>query len=316
MSFLNRIERTFESAPFAGRPLLPLGHYANVLPDGWAVCTDGVGTKALLAHTLGIYDTIGIDCVAMNVNDIVCVGATPLSMTDYLAIDNLSGKSLDAIARGLGRGAALARVSICGGETANLPGMVTGFDLVGTCVGRVEHNNREPITGEHMTPGDIIIGLASSGIHANGLTLARRVLPDPDCYVPDLGRTVGEELLTPTTIYSGFAVDVFKELPKAFFHITGGGFTNLLRLNPRVSFVLDALPVSPPIFQLIQACGRFSSDDMHDAFNMGIGFCVVTDEAGAEQVIRLATKHGHTAQPIGRVVPSTDHLSRLTIQDI
>jgi len=203
------ISATFDLNPC--RPLLPLGYFANVLPlspeIGLAFSTDGVGTKLLIAEMLEKYDTVGIDCVAMNVNDILCVGARPISMVDCIAIDKADPVVLGELAKGLYEGARQARINIPGGEVAQIREMIKGvghgpaFDLVGACVGTV-HPERL-IVGRDVTPGDVVVGIASSGIHSNGLTLARRVLLDEarlriDERVDELGCTVGEELLRPT----------------------------------------------------------------------------------------------------------------------
>src|SRR5579884_2170844 len=247
---------------------LPNGYFAAVLaisPNlGLAISTDGVGTKLLVAEQLQKYDTVGIDCVAMNVNDVLCVGAEPVALVDYLAVEGADAQLLEAVGRGLHEGARQARVTIPGGELAIVPELIRGqghgpaFDLVGTAVGTVALDRL--LDGSTIADGDVVVGLASSGIHSNGLTLARRVLVGDDPrrlaeYVPELGRTLGEELLEPTRIYVQPVLAMLRaDLPlRALAHITGDGLLNLTRVAAPVSFVLDHLPEDiPAIFRLIQ----------------------------------------------------------------
>src|SRR5712691_97910 len=196
-----------------GRVVLPIGYFANVIEMdgvGVALCTDGVGSKTIIASMLGKYDTIGIDCVAMNVNDMICVGAKPLSLVDYIAIDHADAAMLDAIGAGLCDGAHMAGVSISGGETAQLKEIVKGFDLVGMAIGRVDLD--KVMCGNDVRAGDIVIGVRSSGIHSNGLSLARRAFLESgkfriDHKFDELGATLGEELLQPTDIYVAEAME-------------------------------------------------------------------------------------------------------------
>jgi phosphoribosylformylglycinamidine cyclo-ligase len=309
------IEGTFAFNPV--KPLLALGYFANVLPLtpelGLAISTDGVGTKILIAQHLGIYDTIGIDCVAMNANDVLCVGARPVAMVDYVAVEEAAPEFLAAIAKGLAAGARAAGISIPGGEIAQVRELVQGvragrgFELVGTCVGTV-HPDRVLI-GADVTPGDLVVGLASSGIHSNGLTLARRVLLEHaklglEDRVPELGRSLGEELLEPTRIY---VPEVLRMLEaglriSALVHLTGDGFLNLPRVAAPVGFVIDRpLPV-PPIFALIQRHGQIADGEMFVTFNMGTGFCVVVHPDDAPAVEALAREGGGAAHVIGYAV--------------
>src|SRR6516164_6134558 len=197
------IKGTWPASDGIGAVKLDIGYFANVIDIGGiglAICTDGVGSKSIVAQMMGRYDTIGIDCVAMNVNDVICVGARPVSMVDYIAVGEADADMLGAIAVGLAEGARQAGISISGGEIAQLNDIVHGFDLVGMAVGLVPLERI--LTGRDLTPGDVIIGIESSGIHSNGLTLARRVLFDraklpADHVVPELGVSLGEELLRP-----------------------------------------------------------------------------------------------------------------------
>src|ERR671924_257236 len=236
-----------------GRPsraVLGSGHYATILrldsDRGLALSSDGVGTKVVVAEQLARFDTVGIDCVAMNVNDVICVGADPIALLDYIAVEEADPETLEQIGRGLRRGAEDAGVEIPGGELAVLPDVIRGhpsphgFDLAGFCVGLVELD--AIVTGDRIEPGDAVIGIPSSGVHSNGLTLARRALPDLAETPPELGGpSVGETLLEPTVIY----VRAVRELlasdveVRGLAHITGEGFLNLLRLEASVGFEID-----------------------------------------------------------------------------
>jgi phosphoribosylformylglycinamidine cyclo-ligase len=298
------------------RAALPSGHYANVLRVddrlGMALASDGVGTKVIVAEHLGRFDTIGIDCVAMNVNDVVCVGAEPVALLDYIAVEDADPEVLEQVGRGLRRGAEDAGVEIPGGELAVLPELIRGhpsprgFDLVGFCVGLVELD--AIVTGARVEPGDAIVGIPSSGVHSNGLTLARRALPDLDEAPPELGgRSVGEELLEPTVIYVRAArellasdVDV-----RGLAHITGEGFLNLLRLEADVGFKLDApLPV-PPVFELIASRAGIDDAELWEVFNMGCGFCCLVPWDDAERAVELLSARHPGSAVIGRATTAT-----------
>src|SRR4051794_32123534 len=293
------------------RAVLGSGHYANVLRldgnRGLALSSDGVGSKVIVAEQLGRFDTVGIDCVAMNVNDVVCIGAEPIALLDYIAVEEADPDVLEQIGRGLRRGAEDAGVEIPGGELAVLPELIRGhpsprgFDLAGFCVGLVELDAL--VTGEHVEPGDAVIGVPSSGVHSNGLTLARRALPDLAEAPPELGGgSVGEALLEPTVIY----VRAVRELlaseveVRGLAHITGEGFLNLLRLEAEVGFKIDQpLPV-PPLFELIAARGPVEPAELWETFNMGCGFCCVVPPDDAEDAARLLGSRPPGAAVIGR----------------
>lgn len=308
------VEATFPFRQGLGAPRLGLGPYANVIDlgdgRGLAFCTDGVGTKVLVAQMLDRYDTVGIDCVAMNVNDLICVGAEPLSLVDYIALEEQDPSFLEEIARGLHEGARQAGISIVGGEIAQLPEIIKGtragrgFDLAAAAVGIAPLDRL--VLGENIQPGDALVGLASSGIHSNGLTLARRVFfgdraLDPFTHFDELGRSIGEELLEPTRIYVGPVMEVLRSglQVKALFHVTGEGFMNLTRHRSEVDWVIDYLPDTPPIFRLIQRYGQLTDREMYTTFNMGIGFCVCVPADKAEHVIEVVAKHGIPAWRIG-----------------
>ena len=295
-----------------GRPSaqVPLpGHYASVIKiderTGIALSTDGVGTKLVIAEELGRYDTVGIDCVAMNVNDVICVGAEPLAMLDYIAIEQADPAVCEEIGVGLARGAELAGVEIPGGELAQLGQLVRGVDVSGACFGIVQLD--AIVDGSAVEPGDVVIGLPSSGIHSNGYTLARSALTgidlgdDPE---GRLGRPLGDVLLEPTEIYVKPIVELLRSEVdvRGLAHITSGGTGNLLRLAAEVGYEIDApLPV-PPIFELIQERGEVSNEEMREVFNMGCGFCVVVPAANEAAALVLLRAHYPGAQRIGRAI--------------
>ena len=296
------------------------GYFASVVDFGGmgvAICTDGIGTKALIAQMTGRYDTVGIDCVAMNVNDLVCVGARPVTLVDYIAVERAEPAMLEALGAGLAEGARLAGVSISGGEIAEMRDIIKGtvpergFDLAGTAVGRVELDAVN--VGAAVRPGDSIVGIASSGIHSNGLTLARRVFFETaglgvDDRPAGLGESVGEALLRPTHIYVREALDlVASEVPvHALAHITGDGFLNLTRIEARVGMRLDALPAPPPVFTVLQRLGGIEDAEMHRVFNMGIGFCAVVPPEHKASAIAILGAHGKPCQRIGTVVDDAE----------
>ena len=263
-----------------------IGHYCASVDIGngkaVAMTTDGVGTKVLLAQKLKKYDTVGIDCVAMNVNDLICLGVEPLAMVDYIAIRKPDKKIISDIGKGLAKGAKEAGVSIIGGETAILPEIIKGeneyaFDLAGTAIGLLD--KKKVVDGSKIQPGDILIGLASNGIHSNGLTLARKVLK---------GKKDQAELLKPTRIYVRPILRLIKSLQvKGLANITGGGLANLQRLNKKIGFRIISWPKIPQIFQKIQKAGKIPDYEMFKTFNMGIGFCVVVSRKDAAKALKI-----------------------------
>ena len=292
-----------------GRPSrqVPLpGHYASVIKlderTGIALSTDGVGTKLLVAEQLGRYDTVGIDCVAMNVNDVICVGAEPLAMLDYIAIDRADPQVCAEVGAGLARGAELAGVEIPGGELAQLGEMVSGVDVSGACFGTVALD--EVVDGSAVQPGDAIIGLPSSGLHSNGYTLARSALegiPLDEDPGGRLGRPLGEELLEPTEIYVKPILELLRSPVevRGLAHITSGGLGNLLRLAAKVAYAIeDPLPV-PAIFELIAERSGTSDEEMHEVFNMGCGFCCIVAAAQCDEALDLLRPHYPGAKRIG-----------------
>ncbi len=307
---IDRIKQTWPAAGGIGAVQLDIGYFANVIDIGGvglAICTDGVGSKSIVAQMMNKYDTIGIDCVAMNVNDVICVGARPISMVDYIAVETADAEMLGAIAVGLAEGAKQARVSISGGEISPLKDSVRGFDLVGMAVGLVPLDRI--ITGRDLVPGDVVIGIESSGIHSNGLTLARHIFFAKarlgiDHVFPELGIPLGEELLRPTLIYVPEVLDIIESVPtvKALVNITGDGLLNLPRVAARVGFAIDNLPPAPPIFRLIEKHGGIARAEMFEVYNMGVGFCVLAAEQDAAAILAILERHGRRAQVIGHVV--------------
>ena len=275
-----------------GRPLTKIGHFTGLVDLGTkalGLCTDGVGSKVLVANEMRTWDTVGIDCVAMNVNDMVCIGAEPIAFVDYVALEAYDREVARQIGVGLNRGAQLAGVSIVGGEIAVLPEVVRGFDLVGTCFGVVSKSR--VIDGRAIRPGEVIVGLPSSGIHSNGLTLARRILRDADLTVFDpvggSDKAWGPTLLEPTAIYVRPALRALRRgRVHGMAHFTGGGLRNLVRLKPKVQFRITD-PIEPPLlFRELQALGGIEDREMYQTFNMGMGFAVVCPEAVSKQVLR------------------------------
>jgi phosphoribosylformylglycinamidine cyclo-ligase len=302
------------SAPAQSRQVLASGHYANVvrLDDrtGIALSTDGVGTKLVLAEQLGRWDTVGIDCVAMNVNDVVCVGAEPLAMVDYLAVDHADPEIAGAIGLGLARGAELAGIEIVGGELAQLGEIVNGLDLAGACFGIVALDAL--VTGAAIEPGDPVIGLPSSGLHSNGYTLARSALEGIPLDDERLGNPLGQVLLEPTEIYVKPIVELLRsEIDvRGLAHITSGGLGNLLRLEAEVAYEIDdPLPV-PPVFSLIQELGEVDDDEMHEVFNMGCGFCVVVAQADEKAAMKALRAHYADARRVGRAIEGSPAIRR------
>jgi phosphoribosylformylglycinamidine cyclo-ligase len=280
------------------------GHYASVLRlddrTGLAMSTDTVGTKMVVAERLGRYDTIGIDCVAMNANDIVCVGAEPLAMLDFVLCGQADPETFGALGEGLARGAELAGIEITGGEVAQVGEIVSGHELGGTCVGTVPLD--AIVTGAAIEAGDPVIGLPSSGLHSNGYTLARSALADVPFDDDRLGRPLGDVLLEPTEIYVRPVLELLRSgvEVRGLAHITGGGLDNLLRLGDQVGFEIDdPLPV-PPVFGLIQELGGVSDAEMDEVFNMGCGFCCVVAASDDAAALELLTAHYPAAGRVGR----------------
>ena len=299
-----------------GRPsrtALESGHYANVLrlddQRGLALSCDSVGSKVIVCEQLGRYDTIGMDLWGMNANDVICVGADPIALLDYIAVEEANPEVLEQIALGLREGAEQAGAEIPGGELAVLPDVVRGhpsprgFDLVGFCVGLVDLD--AIVTGDRIEPGDAIVGIPSSGIHSNGLSLARSVLSDLDEELD--GQTMGHLLLEPTVIY----VKAIRELldsdvdVRGLAHITGDGFLNLLRLGADAGYRITAPLDVPPVFVHIAERGGVEDAELYEVFNMGCGFCVVVPSEDADAATELLDRHHPGTAVIGQATTAT-----------
>lgn len=294
-----------------GYPIFPIGHYAGLIEAGdnriLSLHTDNVGTKMIIAHMMKKYDTVGIDCVAMCANDLVCTGSEPVAFLDHIALAKADRNIVKQIASGISRGAMEAGMAVVGGETAITPELISNSvgDLIGMAVGVCTRDNL--VLGYETRRDDILVGIASSGIHSNGLSLARKVLLkryDLTDMARGLERSLGKELLEPTRIY----VRPVRELMRSaevhgIAHITGGAFMKLERILGlvRLGADLDAMPEPAGIFGLIKTEGRVSDREMYRTFNMGIGLVIVCPEDQANRIIRVFRKHRQDASRIGRV---------------
>ena len=262
--------------------------YAGLIDIGdryLALATDGVGTKLLVAAALDDYSTVGIDCIAMNVNDLVAAGVRPVAFVDYLAVDEPDDDTAEAVGEGLAQGAEEAGVALVGGETAVMPEVVQSLDLAGTCAGLA---SKDAVFTGKAEPGDALVGFPSSGIHSNGLTLARKAATRDhkytDPFPPDPSHTVGEVLLEPTRIYTDILNPLREHGAHAAAHITGGGWTNLSRMGDRHYVVEDPHPAQP-VFEFVQSAGNVPDEEMHRTFNMGTGFVAALPPEAAEAVV-------------------------------
>ena len=277
-----------------------VGHFAGLIDFGdkvLSMCTDGVGTKMRVADDLQDWSTVGIDCMAMNVNDMYVMNIEPIAFVDYIATEGINKEQMVQIGVGLNEGARLANLNIVGGETATLKGMVNGLDLAGTCLG--VQNRDAVVTGEKVAVGDVIVGVPSTGVHSNGYTLARKVAEENGGYATVLpsGRTVGEALLTPTRIYSE-VLDVCRQVEvHGMCHVTGGGLLNFLRITDLGFSFEDPLEV-PEILQWIAEKGQLSENELYRTFNMGMGFAFIVAPENAEKLISLIPG----AKAVGHVI--------------
>jgi len=274
-----------------------------------AISTDGVGSKSMVAQIAGKYESIGYDCVAVNVNDVICVGAEPVALVDYISVEAPKSDLLSEIGKGLYEGSIAAGISIVGGELSVHPDSLQGpnpgyaFDISGTAVGILE--NRVPILGQDLVPGDVIIGIPSNGIHANGLTLARDILlKDYESSSPNVYGSLIQELLKPTRIYVPEVMALLNNEIEVhgLAHISGDGLLNLSRLNADVDYIIDSLIPTPLIFDQIKNQGKIGVDEMFQVFNMGVGFCVIVASAHASEALAILNKTSEGVQRIGTVV--------------
>lgn len=273
--------------------------------------TDGVGTKLKVAFLMDKHDSIGIDCVAMCVNDIACAGGEPLFFLDYIACGKNIPEKIEAIVKGVAEGCKMAGAALIGGETAEHPGLMPEeeYDLAGFTVGVIDE--KDLITGENIKPGDALIGIASSGVHSNGFSLVRKVFEmtkeNLNTYYEELGATLGETLLTPTKIYVK-ALKAVKDAGvtiKGCSHITGGGFyENIPRMLPdgvNAEIKKDSYPI-PPIFNLLQKTGKLEEKMMYNTYNMGLGMVLAVDRADIDKVMEAVRQAGETPYEIGSVI--------------
>ena len=321
----------------AGTPGAPVdlpGGFGGLIEFGdslLALATDGVGSKLQIASALKQWGGVGIDCMAMNVNDLLCVGAEPIAFVDYVAVPKPDPETHAALGASLAEACRLARVTLAGGETASLPGIVTELDLSGTALGYVKKGNA--ITGEHLQAGDVLIGLPSSGIHSNGYSLVRRVMEhtgheytdDAPFNVASVGRsvmhfdghddaqfTLGEVFLNPTRIYCDPIVDLLKHAEtddaafalsdiRAICHVTGGGLSNLLRLHESLGWHIDA-PLPPhPEFNWLQEVGGIETREMYRTFNMGTGMIIAVSSEHADSIAAWLEERMLGTRIIGQV---------------
>ncbi|ACV10620.1 phosphoribosylformylglycinamidine cyclo-ligase [Halorhabdus utahensis DSM 12940] len=284
------------------------GDFAGLVDIGdryLALATDGVGTKLLVAEALDDYSTVGIDCIAMNVNDLVAAGIEPVAFVDYLAIEAPDSTTTGQLGEGLQIGAELADIALIGGETAVMPDVIDGLDIAGTAAGLAP---KDGLFAGEAEPGDAIVGWPSSGIHSNGLTLAREAVTRDhdydDPFPPEPSTTIGEELLAPTRIYTDLLDPLREHGTHAAAHVTGGGWRNLTRMGP-YRYEIEEPFDAQPIFEFVQTVGDVSDAEMHRTFNMGTGFVATFDPADAMNVVE-ETADGRI---IGRVVDSDEGVS-------
>ena len=304
---------------------LASGYFATLmhLPPGppMALTTDGVGTKIMLAEEANRWEPIGVDCVANNVNDLICVGAVPLALLDYIATDRIDEAVLDEVARGLFLGAELAGIAIPGGEIAQIGEMLAKSTQRRPHARPGRHRDRrapagrgtadgyrQALDGSAVGPGDVVIGLPSSGLHSNGYSLARHALFKKggltlNDQVPGSGRRLADALLQPTRVYVNAAEALWAAgvTPHGMAHISGGGLLNITRLAANVSYQLDALPAAPEIFALIANAGDIDAATMYATLNMGIGFCIVVGEDDQQTALDALKSAGEDAVRIGTV---------------
>lgn len=326
-SFVNTIKKIAKQTPRSG-VMGEIGGFgglfslnlSNIERPVLVSSTDGVGTKLKIAFLMDKHDTVGIDLVAMCVNDIAVQGAKPLFFLDYLSMGSLKTEVATDIIKGIAEGCRIANCALIGGETAEMPGMYQEgeYDLAGFSVGIVD--NRKIVDGSEIRVGHRLIGITSSGLHSNGYSLVRKICFEKlklktDSHVPDLGKTLGEELLEPTRIYSETIQRLIKDLPiHGLAHITGGGISdNIIRVIPQACMVeiySDSWPV-PPIFTFLQQAGKVAGAEMLKTFNNGIGMIAVVPENAAQEVLERLAGMNEKAFLIGQVVERKNSRSQV-----
>lgn len=298
--FVKRIEKmvrtTYNKAVKSG-----VGGFASLYEIGkgkyLAAGTDGVGTKLKIAQHLKIHDTVGIDLVAMCVNDVICTGARPMFFLDYIGCGKLDLECSEGIIKGIVDGCRQAGVALVGGETAEMPGMYDDgeYDLAGFSVGEV--SKKDLLDGKSLKAGDELVGIASSGLHSNGFSLVRKLLRDDETDLLKLA-------LTPTRIYVKTALAVLaakKFGVRGFAHITGSGFYNIPRINQKFKYVITALPETPAIFPVLQERAKLDAKEMYSTFNMGVGFVIACQKGKAAALVKFLEKKGERAFVLGHV---------------
>lgn len=297
-----------------GAPITDVGHYAGLIDFGeyaLALTTDGVGSKVLIANEMKKWNTIGIDCIAMNVNDLLAMGIEPLAFVDYIAIQKPDNEIMRQLGEGLEKGARISRMTIVGGETATLPDIINGFDLAGTCLGMVK--KEEVITGRNVEIGDAIVGIPSSGVHSNGYSLVRKIIKDSgrsynDPFPYNRNTTIGDELLIPTRIYMEVLDAVKRFNVHGLAHITGSGLMKLHRIT-KFGFNIRT-PLEPqPIFKFLQEEGSVEDIEMYKTFNMGMGFAVVVPEAEAKEAAKMLN-----GKVVGEIIDNGIYVKGLEIK--
>lgn len=304
--FIRSLVRQLKFSRKSYTPAIGVGHFTSAINFGsklLTLSTDGVGSKLLIARQMRKWDTVGIDCVAMNVNDTICIGAEPIALVDYVALPRLEQDIASDIGRGLNKGARMANASIVGGEVAVLTEMLNDIDLSASCLGMVDR--RRIVTGRSIRKGDTIIGLPSSGLHSNGFTLVRKLLREKGLTLDEKitgGRRLGDVLMTPTRIY---VREILRCIASGgvtgLANITGGGMRNILRLKSGVLFNIGSFPRIPAIFDLIRDAGNIGYQEMFQTFNMGVGFVVVCRQRSADRVIQSLRTDGLKPSVIGSV---------------
>ena len=301
---------------FRSKEVLDIGgHYAGIyrLGDGrvLSMSTDGVGSKLIVARMMSRFDTVGIDLVGMLANDIISVGCTPVAMVDYIAEEKPDPSLMEELGKGIYDGCREAGMVVLGGETASLPDIVRDFDLAGTVVGLC--SEKELVLGSEIHEGDAVIGLASSGLHSNGYTLARKVFFEWNEFSPhdplpgDPSRTIGEALLVPTRIYVKVILNVLNEIrPHGLAHITGGGLSNLRRLKPGIGYSLERWFKIDPVFTAIHRAGTVGWGEMYQTFNMGVGFVIIASQSDADSIIGICEDSGVEAKLLGSTFNDSD----------
>ncbi len=281
-----------------------IGHYSSLIRfDGYylSINADGVGTKMIIADELERWDTVGIDAIAMNVNDTICVGAEPFAFVDYLIIRDYNEKKALEIGKSLNEGAKESNVTIVGGETAVMPDMVNATDLSGTAIGFVKVG--EEITGKNIEKNDVIIGLESSGLHSNGFTLVRKLLKENNIGYEERigGRKLSNILLTPTRLYVKPVLEMKRKVKiNGIAHITGGGLRNLIRLKKKLFLIDD--PIKPhKIFDFLMDLGKIEYSEMYQTFNMGMGMALIAPEESVDAIIKISSKYNIKAKVVGHV---------------